>query len=705
MEYIVLGGDKMMRKYPFVKQEGLKDCAPACLLMMIQYYKGSTTLEYLREKMYVTKNGTTAYNLMETATKFGFHCTGVKTDLDHMNSKNMVLPCIAHFIVDQSYQHFVVIYEIDYKKKKMLIADPANKIQKISFIQFQKLWDHVLIFLYPQKTIPILHKTPSFFEYIFTILKLHHKILSQIILLSLWVTFFSIVISFFFKYMVDSIMFGKDHLQFVWIIFVNFYLLKVLSDAFRNHLLLYANQKMDMTMTFQIVSNILSLPYHYYRNRTTGEILSRITDLNQVKESMIRFLITVFIDFPLAFVSFFCMYVIDSKLCFIALLQLVLYGLVWFLSRPFLQKRIDVCQEQRAQTTSYLVETISGFESVKGLGIEQNRYQHFEKKYISLLKKIFQLGFYNNIQYVVKDMIYQLGFMVMIYFGCQQVMDKQLTLGSLLAFQSLLTYFLEPMKNIIDMDIQVKETKNAVKRVLELTMCTSDEGVIEDISIQKIVIQRLNYVYSHTPILQNICLQIYRGEKIMVIGESGGGKSTFLQILMKYHSIERNQVFINDIDLNDYKKIAIHKDMLYVAQNGTLWNGTLLENISFHQDINQLDLLEIADICGLQSILDKSPLGWNQMIEENGFNLSGGERQRIMLARALLRNTSVLFIDEGFSQIDSNLERKILKKLFQKYTDKMIVIVSHRLENMDLYHRVVEIRKGEIVNNATRNSY
>ena len=208
-----------------------------------------------------------------------------------------------------------------------------------------------------------------------------------------------------------------------------------------------------------------------------------------------------------------------------------------------------------------------------------------------------------------------------------------------------------------------------------------------------IVIDNLNYSFGDNTVLKNINLKIINGSKVMVIGSSGSGKSTLFKILKKYYEIPRNQIYIDEIDINDYQT----SDIVYVSQSEILFSDTVYNNI------NSNNIIDISKLCLVDKIVQKNQLGYNMLIEENGFNLSGGERQRIILARAIARDFNILVIDEGLSQVDTNMERKIMKNLFQKYQKQTIIFISHRLDNIDLFDQVIKIEKGQISDDLSKN--
>ena len=271
-----------------------------------------------------------------------------------------------------------------------------------------------------------------------------------------------------------------------------------------------------------------------------------------------------------------------------------------------------------------------------------------------------------------------------------------MNIGTLLTFSSLLVYFLDPIKNIINLDNTVKESKIAFKRVLELIDYENKEiGFIEKFKGGDIIFKNVNFTFDDkNQILRNVNLNIKNGSKVMIVGKSGSGKSTLFKLLMKYYKIDNNKIFINDVDINNYTLSTINNSIVYISQNEILFNDTLYNNIVF--DNNEKDkLLSIANICEINEILD-SNLGFNMLIEENGFNLSGGQRQRIILARALMKKFNILIIDEGLNQIDTDLERRILKNIFEKYKDKTIIVISHRLDNLDLFDNLIKFDSGQV---------
>ena len=667
--------------------------------MIINFYGGNLPIDQIRDLTKTDKNGTTAFHIIEACKSIGFNAEGIKTSLEQLNKENLILPCIAHVVIDGKYKHFVVIYKIDFKNKKIIIADPSCSIKKITFSEFQKMWSGVLITLYPLKKLPLTQNI-SFIDFLLKIIKLHKAFIFNIIMLSIFITMFSVISSFYMKNILDAINYNNLTIIFIFFLFINIF--KILSDFFRNKLLIYLNQKIDLLLTLDTYKKIISLPYNYYHTRTTGDIISRVNDLSIIRNMITKVSLSLFIDLPLALVTFIIFYIINTKLFFISLIIVFIYLLLMIFSKNRITNNINTIQVNKSETMSYMIETINGFETVKSVGNEAQIIDKFEKKYVKFLKNIFKFDNYNNTISILKDLVNAIGYLTIIYVGAKMVILGNLTFGDLLVFVNLLNYFLEPIKNIIDLNSEIKEAKNSLRRILELFKNENKKQTfIDNVKVKEISFNNLSYSYDYKEKqLKNINLKLKK-QKILILGKSGSGKSTLFKLLMRYYEIPRNQITINGYDINDYKDDVIKQNFSYISQNEILYTDSIYNNLKIDKNITEEQVIEISKKCFIDEFLND--LGLNMLIEENGYNLSGGQRQRIILARALLKNFEVLIIDEGLSQMDINLERKILKNLFKMYENKMIIVISHRLDNMDLYDRVIELKNGEIVKDVFKN--
>lgn len=674
-------------------QEGLKDCGPACLYYIIEHYHGHIELEELKEWCCTDKSGTSAYHLIEASKKCGFQATGLKLELNQINPSEHIFPMIAHVILRDSYYHFVVIEKMNMKSKKIQVYDPAMGKKTYSYQEFSKIYQGVVIELYPIHMIPHneVYNTFSFLREIIVPVK---KQIVQIVILSFTITILSIITTFYFQIMTEHIGFSKMYIILIFLLFLVANLYKTLSNFFRNRLLMIMNQKIDFFLTSHTFEQLVLLPYGYYRNHTTGEMISRIHELENVRNVISKFALLIFIDLPLTVFAFLVIYFLSPTLCMISLILLALYILLTLLFHKPIQNHIDTCQNEKSLVTSYMVESIEGFESIRGSNMQRKILRKFQRKYLAFLNKIFRFDGCYNIQLFLKDIVSGVGFLVFILVGIFLVKNDILSVGKLITLQMLLNYFLEPIQGMIDFHTEWKQASIALSKVMKM-FHKQEQLPISKVHLNgNIDIRHLSYEIKGQPILKDISLKIKANDKIMVVGNSGGGKSTLFKLLKKYYPVSRGKIKLDNIDIQDCEV----EDIIYISQDEILFTDTIANNIDSDR------MFEIARMCEIDTMIDKLPLGYHTLLEENGFNISGGERQRLILARALVQPFSILIIDEGLSQVDVNMERKILKNIFTAYPDKTIIMISHRIDNLDLFDKRLHIEEGKVISYDERSS-
>lgn len=676
----------MFKNYPFVKQSESKDCGIACIQMIFKYYKGYVSKIKLEELTNVSKNGITAYNIIETFKYYDFISKGVKvTNLDHIT-----LPCIAHVTIDKTYNHYVVIYEVN--SKYIVIGDPMVSIKKIKKEEFNQIFNNIIITMSPTKKLPEYHNNESKLTFCFNIIKSYKKHIFHIILTSITITIITILNSFYFQYMIDSI--SNRNLAFlIFIFFIHFYLFNLLTNFIRNKELNILNKMFDSDVSGVVFKHIINLPYRFYSNRTSGDIISRISDMELIRLTFNKIILGVFIDSLSVIASFIMLYYISSKLAFISLIIFLMYVVLIIIFKPIIKKKVIEYQELKAKSTSSIIEAVSNYETVKGLNIEANTLNSVFKKYLNVVKSVFDTNNILNYQESIKNSLSEILFLLITYFGIIEVSNNNLTIGSLLTFNIVINYFLNPIKNLMDINNNIISSKNALNRIIDIFYKEEETGVIKNTFNGNIEINNLFFSYNYNEILKNISFNIKKNEKVLIMGSSGCGKSTILKIIKKYYEIKRGMILIDKIDINDYTKEAINNNIVYVAQKENLFTDTLYNNIVLNRNISNQEFQKIVKICEIDFL---NNLGFNMLIEENGFNLSGGQRQRIVLARALLSKANTILLDESTSEIDTNLERIILKNVFKNFNNKTIIIVTHRKDNMDLFNKVIRINKDKL---------
>ncbi len=666
--------------------------------MIIKYYKGYININTLNEMAKTNRNGTTLFHLKDVLCKIGFDCEGVKCSFDTLINNNISMPCICHVTINSSYKHFVVIYEIN--KDYIIIGDPSQGIKRIPLFKFKDIYNGVILLATPIKTIPYINDY-KYYTFI-KILKRNYKTFKLLILYSFFFTLLSIINSFYFGKLVDNVDKDKDILFFIFIIFFSINIIKIIVEYIKNKIFIYLNRKIDIELTKDIFTKLLLLPYKYYKNRTTGDIISRIDDLTFIKDMLNKIIISIFIDIPIVLLSSIILFKINIKLFIICFINCIITLLLIIVFNGFNKKFSHKLKTLKSVSTSSMIESINGFETIKGLNISKNIKNKVLSKYIDYVD--YQTYYSGKIfnQTLILNLINTISFLFISYFGAMSVFKNIISLSSLVTFNTIYNYFYTSISNIIEINTYFLEFRLTLKRINELLINKESNGFLNYFTNGDICFQNLSYTFNDKiNVLKDINLLIKKGEKVLVIGKSGSGKSTLFKLLKGYYKIDMDRIMINDIDINNYVKNTLDEKIKYVSQNEILFNDTILNNITLNESFDN-KFLEIMKICEIDDIINKNDLGYNFLVEEGGFNLSGGQKQRISLARTLLRDFEILILDEALNQIDIKLERKILINIFNKYSDKTFIIISHRLNNNDLFDRIVELNEGKIIRNVSR---
>ncbi len=687
-----------MKKNLIVLQEGNKDCGAATLLSIIRYYGGNISIERLIDMTKTTKEGTNFYNISVAASSLGLESRAYKID-DVEKIKELTVPYIVQFR-NKNYHHFVVVYKV--WNNKVLLMDPARGKTIIDLFDFNEKWTGYLLLFEKVRNLIIYPKEKVLNRILLYTLCRNKKLIFFLILLSLIFITISSLVSLYAQIVFDQVIETDiKNLIVITIIFAVFYIVKNITNYTRNHLIIYLNQKLDTSITLSCFTKIILLPFSYYKNRTTGEVLSRIKDLSYIKNFISKVIVTLFLDIFAFILSFIILYNTNKKITFLILFMEIGYLIIIFLFIPYIRKATFISQEDNAKINNNIIEAVSSFETIKGLNIEDNTVLKFSKIYSTSINNNYQFAKINNLMIFFQEAIGDIIMFSVSFINLKYIMKGNLTIGSYTTITYLMTYLIYPLNNLISILNEYYYNKSALKRANSLFEI-EDEKIYEERKLAvngNIKIHNLNYTYNNKSyILKNLNLRIEDRERVLILGPSGCGKSTIMKLLYKYYPVDRDMIFINNYDINDYSLSDIRRDFIYVSQNELLYTDSIRNNILLDRQIKEERYLDMCKIFYVDDIIKGSMLGYDYLLEENGCNISGGQRQRIILARSLLKEGKIIMIDEGLSQIDINLERKILKNMFYYFYDQTIIIISHRQENMDLYDRVIHIEEGKTIN-------
>lgn len=685
-----------MKKSLIVLQEGNKDCGASCLLSVVHYYGGNISKEKIIDMTKTTKEGTTFYNIKEASNQIGLIAKSYKVE-EIEKIKEITSPFICQ-VSKNSSMHFIVVYKVN--NNKLLIMDPSIGKVIMDIFDFNNIWTGYIMILEKVGILPDYKNTKCLNKEIIKVLTSNKKIIIFIIILSIIVTLLSCLISLYSQIILDKVIDTEiNNLIVITIAFFILLIIKNITNYIRNHLLIYLNQKLDIKILLTAFTKVILLPYNYYKNRTSSEVLSRINDLSNIKTFISKLIVTILLDLLLLVAAIIVISNINKQILNIYLLVDLLYLLIIIIFNKKIKYQTVKVQEEVAQTNKNIIEAVNNFEAIKGLNIEDKIIYKFTKDYTSLLNTKYHIDKQNNIIVLLKDYIMDISILLTNFYILKEIMNNSMTVGDYITISFMTNYLIYPVRNIIDIIYDYHYVKSSITRannLLEVSSEKINEKEILDIN-GNIKITNLKYTYNNKNIiLKNINLFIKDKDRVLLLGSSGSGKSTILKLLYKYLEADRKSIYINNYDINDYSLSDIRKNITYISQNEQLFNDTIRNNILLNREISEIDYLNICKILHIDDIVKDNVLGYDYLIEENGINISGGQRQRIILARGLLKSSKIIMIDEGLNQIDIKLEREILQDVFTYFHNKTFIIVSHRRDNNDLYNRIIKIKDGEV---------
>ena len=676
-----------------VLQDDLKDCGVCSLLSIIRYYNGNISKEYLRELTNTTKEGVSALNLLRASRELGFEAYGIKGKLKDLNDK--ILPVIAHVIVDEKYPHFVVVYKINYKKNQVLVMDPAIGFSSYSFPNFMKISTSYYLVMKPRIVLPNLNSDSNYQSKIRNVIRNYKNVFITIILISIIYMILNVVESYHFKLLYED----SNEIEIIFVLLLVLSLIKLIFNYLRNKLINLFNVILDKVLVKDAFYHIINLPYLYYRNHTNGDLLTRINDLGNAKELISNLFVSIFVDLILAVVIFFFMINISYLLSLITALSLFLYGLIVFINGKFLKKIIRKNYQNSSLVNNYLVESLSSFETIKNLSIQKYIHKKFIQKYNDYTMNLKYLINKINYEEILKNMFLSIGNLLVIYIGIKKINNGILTLSSLITYLSLSNYLTDPIRNILSLHLKYQNFKESINRIKEIYNIPCEKEEVNrkiDYLRGSITVENLTYSYNGIDnIIKNISFEINEGDRVLIYGNSGSGKSTLVKLLIKYLDNNYNgEIIVGGYDLKKIDIFSLRNNICYVSQNEYLYTDSVYENITLGRKIKYKNFLDITSNLFIDEIVKNSTLGFNYLIENNGENISGGERKRIIIARSLLQQANIYIYDESFSEIDVERERKILKYLFNKYSNKTFIIISHRFSNEELFNKKIRVGDG-----------
>jgi ATP-binding cassette, subfamily B, bacterial len=706
--------------FPFVKQPDAMDCGPACLKMVAGFYKMNFSLESLRKKCFITREGVSFLGLSEAADSLGFKTLGVKIPFDIM-MENVPLPCIVHW----RQKHFIVVYKI--KNEKIWAADPAIGLMKFSREEFERNWASTVVEGKPAGLVLIIEPTPSLyknesekesstgFKFLFKYFNLYRKYLYQLILGLVLGSCIQLVIPFLTQSIVD-IGLNNNDLGFIYLIlFAQLALVfgRMSVEFIRGWLLLHIGSRVNVAIISGFLQKLMSLPVAFFDTKLTGDILQRIEDNNRIEEFLTSASLNILFSFFNLVVFGIVLAVFSIKILVLFLLGSVLY-IGWVSVFMKSRSRLDHQRfKQMSVSGNKLINIVNGMQEIKLTQSELSMRWDWEKLQAALFSlKVKGLSI---IQYqsAGATFINEVTNILITIVAATAVLKGNMTLGMMLAVQFIIGQMNVPVSQIIVFFRMSQDAKMSLDRLAEVHGLEEEEPDPE-VKVRKlpekkdIYFNGLSFQYEgpRSPFaLKDIDLFIEENKITAIVGTSGSGKTTLLKMLLGFYHPVAGEILIGDLRLSNLSLKVWREKVGAVMQDGFLFPDTIAANISpGYEEINEERLILSADIANIRGFIESLPLGYNTKIGANGHGLSEGQKQRLLIARVIYKNPDIIIFDEATNSLDANNEKVIVENLAEFFKGKTVIIVAHRLSTVRNADKIVVLDAGRITETGTHES-
>ena len=698
--------------FPFVKQYDAMDCGPACLKMIAGFYKKNYSLDYLRKKCFITREGVSFLGLSEAADSVGFRTLGVKIPYDLLEEK-VTLPCIVHW----RQNHFVVVYRI--KDDKLWIADPATGLIKISREEFEKNWANTLADGKKAGLAMIIEPGPELygdedhkatsggFRFLFKYFRLYRKYLGQLLLGLLIGSLIQLIFPFLTQSIID-IGLNNNDIGFIYLIlFAQLALVvgRMSVEFIRGWLLLHIGSRVNVAIVSGFLQKLMSLPVAFFDTKLTGDILQRIEDNNRIEDFLTSASLSILFSFVNLLVFGIVLAMFSIKIFALFLAGTALY-IVWVSLFMKSRAKLDNLRfKEMSASNSKLINLINGMQEIKLSQSELSKRWDWENHQAALFGlKVKGLGL---IQYQSAGgtLINEVMNILITIVAATAVLKGDMTLGMMLAVQFIIGQLNVPVTQIIGFMRVSQDAKMSLDRLAEVHNMEDEETDSEN-KIRKlpdnrdIQINDLSYQYEgpRSPYaLKNATLFIEKDKITAIVGVSGSGKTTLLKMLLRFYQPSGGKILIGETDLSNISLKLWREKVGAVMQDGFLFPDTIAGNIAPGSNaIDENRLIKAAETANIRVDIESLPLGYNTKIGPTGHGLSTGQKQRLLIARAIYKNPEIVIFDEATNSLDANTEKAIVENLSDFFKGKTVIIVAHRLSTVRNADKIVVLDKGQI---------
>ena len=533
----------------------------------------------------------------------------------------------------------------------------------------------------------------------------YRKLLGEVLLISFVLQLFALITPLFFQVVMDKVLVHRgfstlDVIAVGLLVVVTF---EVILTALRSYVFAHTTSRIDVELGASLYRHLIALPLAYFQARRVGDSVARVRELENIRAFLTGNAITILLDllFSVVFLSVMLHY--SKMLTLIVVLSIPCYILLSAGFTPVLRRRLNEKFTRGAENQSFLVESVSGIDTLKSMAVEPQMTRQWDKQLAGYVSASFKTSTLSTLAGAGVTLVGKLVTVATLWFGARLVIDAELSVGQLIAFNMLAGQVAQPVMRLAQLWTDFQQTGISVQRLGDI-LNTPTETNSQQLTLPRlqggIRFDNVQFRYrpDANPVLRQIDLTIAPGEVIGVVGRSGSGKSTLTRLVQRLYVPEQGRVLIDGIDLSVVDASSLRRQIGVVLQENLLFNRTIRENIALTDPGAPLErVMQAAKMAGAHEFILELPEGYDTQVGEHGTGLSGGQRQRIAIARALLTNPRILIFDEATSALDYESERIIQQNMQAISRGRTVIIIAHRLSAVRHANRIVVLDRGQIV--------
>ncbi len=698
---------KIIRRYPFYAQQSASDCGAACLVMVGRYWGKKFSVSRLRDIANVDRNGASLKGLA-AAGSIGFTTRPVKASLNKLAEQN--LPAIAHW----EGKHYIVVYEIT--KDSVIVCDPGIGQLSYTHAEFKEDWTGYTLLLQPTALLKDAPEASTPFWQFFELVKPHGLVLLEIFITSIFIQVFGLITPLFTQLILDRVVVQQSNLTLtaVGLGLLIFGWFRVAMNGLRQYLLDHTANRVDLALIVGFINHTLRLPLGFFESRYVGDIISRVQENNKIQRFLTGEALSIVLDLLTVFIYVGLMFWYSWKMALLTLVIVPPFVILALVATPFLKRISREIFAARTEEMGYLIQSLTGIRTVKSMAVEQSVQWNWEDLFGKAIKKNFSGQVIGNRLQIFSALIETTITTALLWFGAWLVIQNELTIGQLVAFNMLLGNVINPFQRLIVLWNELQEVIIAIERINDVIDTDLEEDLQESNRLSlppihgHIRFERVTFRYhpeSDINTLENISFEVQPGQTLAVVGRSGSGKTTISKLLLGLYPPTEGKIYLDGYDIANVSLRSLREQTGVVDQDTFLFGGTLRENIGQADPDADLEaIINAAKQAGADEFIKDLPMAYETQIGEGGGMLSGGQRQRIAIARALLANPPLLILDEATSSLDAESERIIQNNLNQILHNRTTIIIAHRLSTVRNADLILVLDRGIIVESGTHDS-